>query len=50
MGMGQSVHSNEVSAQGSELKQMRVWQEEGRLVKLLTGQMGQAEFTRPYIK
>ncbi|KAL9396768.1 hypothetical protein Peur_011021 [Populus x canadensis] len=32
MGMAQSVHSNEVSAQGSKLQQMR---EEGRLVKLL---------------
>jgi len=35
--MGQSVHSNEVSAQGSKLKQMR---EEGRLVKLLNWSNG----------
>jgi hypothetical protein len=40
MGMGQSVHSNEVSAQGSKLKQMRVWQEKGRLVKLLNWSNG----------
>ena len=37
MGRGQSVHSNEVSAQGPKLKQM---QEEGRLVNLLNWSNG----------